>query len=199
MDNDRLMSKLKEAWSNFEESLVSRTPIEGPAIVEKSPTHITQGQNMYHNIEDQEKLKQLEAAWHQVDETNTNAIEASIVEVFNSLPKENLKVVRTHDGERDDGMMGPSQTWNVYDILVQLPLELQEKLKQYNDVEVDNILKSLLNEHSEKIGQFIQNITDTINETIESVDDVAFDVAQGEVFLKVNGEYNVGNVAQDYV
>jgi hypothetical protein len=34
MDKDRKMRDLMEAWKGMEESLVSRTPIEGPAMVE---------------------------------------------------------------------------------------------------------------------------------------------------------------------
>jgi hypothetical protein len=153
---------------------------------------------MYHNIEDQDKLKTLEAAWRQVNETNTNAIETSIIEVFNACPIENIKIV-AHDVGEQQVEDGPSATWNIYNIVVQLPIELQGKLKEFNDVEIDNSLKSLLNAHSEKIGQFIQNITDLINETIGSVEDVAFDKIQGEVFIKVYGEHNVGGNEMDYV
>jgi hypothetical protein len=50
MDSDKLMNELKKAWIKLDNSLVARTPIEGPAMVEETPKEEPEAQQIADNL-----------------------------------------------------------------------------------------------------------------------------------------------------
>jgi hypothetical protein len=147
---------------------------------------------MQHNIEDN-KLPTLEDAWRQVEETHNATLESSIIEVFNSIVPEYLKVVSSNDDESvnqqdnfevDEFGNASGKAWDttevrkVFEIDGQLPSELKAKLQSFNSDELSNKFDEIYK--SQRVPQFAQSVEQVTGVKIEDLYDFYYDTQTGE-------------------
>lgn len=158
---------------------------------------------MQHNIEDKEKLTTLETAWKQVESENTNKIDTIAVELLNSIPVENMKVVHAKevndeiekdDIDVDENGRASGSAWTeieartVYSIEGVISQQVLASIQGLNDIELGNKIASILaDENDGRIQPFIDAISTLVKGDLDSVYDFDFDSQSGEFNVTVKG------------